>query len=130
MTPALSETAATSTDSSSNPKNTTHLPVVVGVRVRQGWSGEVAPNRWAKFDIELEEDDLRRILSMAQLPFSSARSVDLAFQLLEVEAERLVYAKLVNRYGYPTDEGRDKINALNATKAKLLERIRASESAG
>lgn len=69
-------------------------------------------------------------MSMAGLPFGSARSTDVAFQLLEVEAERLMYAKLVNRYGYPADEGRDKINALNISKAKLLERLRLSQPPG
>jgi hypothetical protein len=38
------------------------------MRVKQGWSGEIAPNQWAKVDLELEEEDLRRLLAAAGLP--------------------------------------------------------------
>ncbi len=66
-------------------------------------------NRWAKFDITLEEEDLRRLVGEEK-----RRSIDttLAYRLLELEAERLVMAKLVSRYGYNPTDGREILTSL------------------
>lgn len=83
------------------------------MRVRQGWSGEVEPNRWAKFDLELEEDDLRRVLQQHDL-VGVDPPLATCFQILELEAERLVMVKLMTRYGYPEVAGRDRLNKINS----------------
>ncbi len=73
--------------------------------VRQGWSGETASNRWAKFDIELDETDLGRLLREHDIAPPEALSTVDAYRLLEAEAERLVRVKLAQRYGMRDDDG-------------------------
>lgn len=94
------------------------------MQVRHGWSGEVSTNRWAKFDITLEEEDLRRILGEAYETRNLSTSV--AYQLLELEAERLVLAKLVARYGYNPAEGRAAMMKLEQDKQNLVSQVYAS----
>lgn len=96
------------------------------MKVRQGWSGEIEPNRWGKFDLELEEEDLRRLLADAHLPADTPVPLALAFQLLENEAEFLVLAKLVTRYGYPNETGRERMAQLTTAKGKLLDKLRGA----
>ncbi len=76
------------------------------MRVKHGWSGEVSTNRWAKVDVELDDEDLRRLVkertglgveALAHLSHSAA------FSLLESEAERLLYIKLCQRHGMDKD---------------------------
>ena len=97
------------------------------MQVRQGWSGEVAANVWAKISIELDEGDLRRLLVeeggfapdvVEQVPVATA------YLLLDAEAERLVVAKLVATYGFPVEEGRVKMVELNRRKVAALEGLR------
>lgn len=98
------------------------------MKIRQGWSGQVArdPDRWAKFDIELEEDDLRRMLLAGRVPEGIATKLittTTAFQLMELEAEILIYVKLIARYGYPAAEGTTKITELKKQKQELLDKL-------
>ncbi len=97
------------------------------MRVRQGWSGEVSSNRWAKFDVELEEDDLRRILTNDKLDPSTADklSTTQAYRLLEIEAERLVLLKLVRRYGYSSAEARQQLSDLLTEFDEILKPLHA-----
>lgn len=85
------------------------------MQIKQGWSGEVGPNRWAKFDIVLEEVDLLRL--------TGGRPVDVntsvAYYILEAEAERLIYDKLIRRHGYDQNEGVTKMRAL-AERVQML----------
>jgi hypothetical protein len=100
----------------------------VGVQIRQGWSGQVAtnPDRWAKFDVSLDETDLTRLLLAAQIPVERLSAVPprLVFQLLEIEAEILVYAKLVTRYGCPPQNA--KTADQEGAKAMILDQIRTA----
>ncbi len=101
------------------------------MKVRQGWSGEVEPNRWAKFDIEVDEIDLIRILVEAGIPVEVGVDLPTAtvFQILENEAERLVLVKLITRYNYPQAEGAAKVQKLAATRHQLLEAVSHSSQA-
>lgn len=49
-----------------------------------------------------------------------------AFQLLELEAERLVLAKLVKRYGYDPDEGRVLMAKLEEQKQAGIAHVKAA----
>jgi hypothetical protein len=93
------------------------------MRIRQGWSGEVEPGRWAKFDIELEEEDVFRILRKAGAGADDGArlTTGLVYQLLEAEAERLMYVKLTQRYGYPKAQSAAKIEKLEEQKQRLLD---------
>ena len=95
------------------------------MKIRQGWSGEVKPNRWAKFDICLEEEDLRRLLGPG---YQALRNLNTstAFQLLELEAERLVLIKLISRYGYEPDEGKSSVDKLEQQKRVVRDQIWAA----
>jgi hypothetical protein len=96
------------------------------VRVRHGWSGEIKPNQWAKLDIELEEDDLRRLLLAAKVPVDDVTVLlPAAYQLLEAEAEILLYATLMTRYEFPEAEARTRIADLTKIKNQVLGQITA-----
>ena len=77
-------------------------------------------NKWAKFDITLEEEDLRRLIGEEK-----RRSIDttIAYRLLELEAERLVMAKLVSRYGYNQVEGREILASLRKQVDALVDSL-------
>jgi hypothetical protein len=96
------------------------------VQVRHGWSGEVAPNRWAKFDITLEEEDLRRLVGAG--PGTLTLTTTLAYQLLEAEAERLVFDKLIRRYGYDRGDGMQKIHDLTLRLTTLKDQAWGRQS--
>ncbi len=95
----------------------------MSVQVQHGWSGEIG-GRWAKFRVTLDEDDLRRLIAGAGFtdPDTVRRglSTGVAFQLLELEAEKLILVKLILRYGYDSTNGRHQINQLDTKKANLL----------
>ncbi len=57
----------------------------------------------------LDEEDLRRLCNGTTPDMTTFH----AYQILEAEAERLVYDKLVRRYGYDQRDGLAKINTLN-----------------
>jgi hypothetical protein len=86
------------------------------VRVRHGWSGEVGPNQWAKLDVELEEDDLRRILVPQGIEPANV-SVGVAYLLLDIEAELSLTHKLVNKYGMKADA---RLAELREARNKLI----------
>lgn len=91
------------------------------MKVRHGWSGEVKPNVWAKAQVELEEEDLRRLLVQIGLPDFFPISVSHAYQLLEVEAERLLTVKLIARYGYDGDAA---LAALTEQRTKIINKLK------
>lgn len=92
------------------------------MKVRHGWSGEIKPNVWGKVQIELEEEDLRRLLMQNDLPADFPISVNHAYQLLEVEAERLLTAKLISRFGF---DGQDQLAALTEQRIKIIEKLKS-----
>lgn len=83
------------------------------MRVRLGWSGETESNTWHKVDIELEEEDLTRLLRENQLPeeLSARLPTKVCFQLMQNDAEVLLLAKLRN-LGYPHDKANARIATL------------------
>jgi hypothetical protein len=87
----------------------------------------VQPNVWAKIDVELDDDDLRRLLHAAGITDVHPADVatEVAFQLLDSEAERFVLAKLMTSYGLPENTGRPRLVQLQETKDRALNRVRA-----
>lgn len=71
------------------------------MKVGYGWSGELTPGRWTKLKIELDETDLQRLVRTAGISpeITSRIGVVDAYDLLSLEAERLLLVKLANRYG-------------------------------
>jgi hypothetical protein len=59
------------------------------LRVLKGGSAEVAPNKWAKFDIELDESDLQAIVVKNNLDYSKL-SVGQKYSILTKQAEVLI----------------------------------------
>jgi len=103
------------------------------VKVHHGWSGEVAPNKWVKFYVALDEDDFRRMLTRSGIRASDdvrwGIQLTAVYQLLELEAERLVLYKLITRYGYDPAEGRAKIADLGRQIDERLAAIKAGVKA-
>lgn len=100
------------------------------MKVKQGWSGEVESNRWAKITVELDEGDLGRILREAGISAPADQlPVMPAYSLLEVEAERLILMKLVVRHGYPKEQGGKELAEFEQAKLALLGQIKALVSA-
>lgn len=101
------------------------------MKVEQGWSGEIRPNEWVKFKVTCDETDLTRILA-TESTVDSASALDdlmrrlpvhLAYGLLEIEAEKYVVHKLVTRYDFAVDAGREKLSDLETARAALLSKI-------
>lgn len=99
------------------------------MKVRSGWSGEVGPNQWSKFDVELDEVDLRRLLLENDVDPDQTLSVTQVFQLLEAQAEYLILAKLVTRYPRSQDkaEAVEQMSALSASKRNVMAHLRGKE---
>ncbi len=95
------------------------------MEIRHGWSGETQPGRWAKFAVTLQEEDLRRMLGAGHESLRNL-STGRAFQLLELEAERLILVKLVTRYGYDPADGKTSIDDLETRKRALILEIRSA----
>ncbi len=96
------------------------------MEIRQGWSGEIGPNQWAKFDVTLNEGDLVRLLRKAGLGHLKPVEIPIAdaFQILEAEAEILVIAKLVTRYGMPNDDAAEAMARMNANQQSTFAKLR------
>jgi hypothetical protein len=96
------------------------------VRVRVGWSGEI-DGKWQKADVELEEDDVTRLLADNELPeqLRTRLPVTVAYQLLANQAEMLLLNKL-DGLGYPRDKGERRIDALTNRNTAILDAIRSS----
>ncbi len=94
--------------------------------VRQGWTGEVQENRWAKIDVELDEGDLGRLLREAGITApTEGVPLLLAYSLLEVEAERLVLMKLIIRHGYSKEQGSRELSEFEQSRTALIGQIRS-----
>lgn len=102
------------------------------MRVRQGWSGEIAPNRWAKIDVELDEGDLLRILTGMGIDPNAANQLDarLVFTLLDNAAETLVTARLISRYQSAAGDLSERMHQLGEARVKLARRVREALDAG
>lgn len=96
------------------------------VRVRVGWSGETTSNIWQKVDVELEEEDLRRVINTAKLPedLLSRLPAKICYQLLQNEAETMLLTKLLG-FGYPQEKASSRIAELSGSSTDILTAIRA-----
>lgn len=97
------------------------------MRVRVGWSGEIEGN-WHKADVELEEEDLTRVLVDSDLPAQLRTRLPLrvAYQLLANDAEMLLLNKLDSSFGYPRDKAEDRIDALTKRNEAIIAAIKAN----
>lgn len=95
------------------------------MRVRLGWSGETSNNTWQKVDVELEEEDLIRLLREADLPdeLNQRLPAKVCYQLLQNEGEILLLLKLKN-LGYPAEQADTRIGQLLAVSRDIVEAIK------
>lgn len=98
---------------------------VRSVRVRMGWSGETQPNTWQKVDIELEEEDLHRLMQENDLPdrLQDKLPTRVCYQLLQNEAEVMLLNKL-KFYGYPVDKANARQAVLAGSSHEILAAIK------
>lgn len=101
------------------------------VQVRLGWSGEIEPNVWRKTDVELDENDLFRMLvehevcgcGVTEEQIVERLPTKVCFQLLQTEAEALLMKKLLTM-GYPADKATGRIVHLEAENKQLLDAMK------
>jgi len=94
------------------------------VRVRHGWSGEYKSNQWGKFDVDLDESDVHRLLHEAGLADAAVTTTE-AFLLLNSEAQRLLISGMMARYDYPRTDGLRDIEKFGQHRDGILATIRA-----
>lgn len=101
------------------------------MRVRMGWSGETESNTWQKFDIELEHEDLERVLMEHgfEPTIGQRLPTQVCYQLLQNEAERLLVTKLTS-FGYPADKATSRIAVLVGQTRDIVGAINAKLAAG
>lgn len=94
--------------------------------MRVGWSGETSTNIWQKADIELEEDDLSRLLREADLPEGLAVRLPakVCYQLMQNEAEIMLMTKLMN-LGYPDVQANERIAQLLRANEAIITAIKS-----
>jgi hypothetical protein len=97
------------------------------MKVKQGWSGEVESNKWAKVGVELDEDDLGRLLRQHGITTNpSDVPLMMAFSILELMTERLVLLKLMVRHGYPQDQGVKELEESDLALKSLMDQVRSA----
>lgn len=89
-----------------------------------GWSGETQANVWQKIAVELEEEDLQRILNDNGLDRGLAGRLPAAicYKLLHNAAEEYVLRKLVD-FDYPANVAGEKITQLREETDALVDAI-------
>ncbi len=95
------------------------------MRFRMGWSGEVSNGRWEKLDVELDSDDLLRILRENDLPEDLLLRLPtrLCFQLIQNETEFLLLNKLKD-IGFPDAKLRPRQADLIASTGEIIDAIK------
>lgn len=98
---------------------------VNSVRVRMGWSGETQPNTWQKIDIELEEEDLQRLMRENDLPddLQYRLPTKVCYQLLQNEAEVMLLNKM-KFYGYPLDKATARTAVLIGSSNEIITAVK------
>ncbi len=98
------------------------------MKVHHGWSGEFSSGKWAKFDVELDETDLMRMLHEADIDMTHPHLVKErhAFMLLQAEAEVLLLLKMMSAFSYPEKQGRARIEEILVLKHDVVTKIRDS----
>lgn len=95
-----------------------------------GWSGETESSTWQKFDIELEQEDLERVLRENGMPegMHERLPTQVCYQLLQNEAEKLLVTKLTS-YGYPAEKAGGRVASLVAQTNNIVETIKSKLAA-
>lgn len=90
-----------------------------------GWSGETQTNVWQKVNVELEQEDLLRLLVEYQIPeeLVTRLPTKLLFQLLQNEAECLLLNKL-RTLGYPLDKANARMAVLLGQTNEIVAAVR------
>lgn len=83
------------------------------MRVSIGWTGEI-DGAWHKAKVQLEEEDLRRLMSEHGMPdgFERILSTRICDELLQNEAEVLLLQRLA-RFGHESSAKRDLLTDKN-----------------
>lgn len=89
------------------------------MKIRRGWSGETSVNEWSKLDVELETEDIEKILNENEISYKDISIRDL-FLLVGVETEILVMADAAS-HGAKVVE---KLAGLKDRKSDTISRIK------
>lgn len=95
------------------------------MQVMQGWSGEVQTGRWAKVDVTLNETDIGRVVYGAGIAIDlDMVPLDLAWRILDAEAEKFILVKLIRAHGYQVEKNKARLIELGQEIQDILAKIR------
>jgi hypothetical protein len=100
------------------------------MKVKRGWSGESTGGQWSKFDVEVDETDLQRIIHSAPegyFPDWNKIPVSVVFQLLELETDVLMHAALAARFAMAPEQAQAAIQQGREKQVDILEKLRSSD---
>ncbi len=95
------------------------------MHIRMGWSGETSANIWQRVDVQLDQEDLIRILRENDLPTELAERLPtrVLFQLVQNEAEFLLLSKL-KTLGFPAEQFMDRQGELVGSTGEIIDAIK------
>jgi hypothetical protein len=89
-----------------------------------GWSGETSSNVWRKASIELDSDDLARLLREYDLDAVNAYDTHELYELLDLECERLLTVKVAQLVGASQEETKSRLSNVIARRDALVVRLK------
>lgn len=93
------------------------------MRVMRGWSGEVAPNKWAKNDTEADETDLQRLADEYEFDIKNLTVRD-AYLLLSIQTEIFILSDMYSRGAAEKDDIANQVVVLQGRKTDIINRVK------
>lgn len=88
------------------------------MRVLRGGSAEIRPNKWHKFDLELDESDLQALVVKHSIDYSRLTVIQ-KYRLMSKQAELLVTVEMENQGVVGETTSATLMEELNTLLAKL-----------
>lgn len=92
------------------------------MRVMVGWSAEVASGVWDKIDVTYDETDWDKLVFELNLSGLDVPS-QLKFQLMEVEAQRMVAAHVATGHPDLRESAKRKLAELTERRSSLVNKV-------
>lgn len=99
------------------------------MQVHLGWSGEAANGQWVKFDVTVDETDLRRVLARAGIPEDTKATTKDAYVLLSTEADILLLTTRMRHTGLSAEDAHAELEPLVKRRETHLDLIRETVAA-
>lgn len=91
------------------------------MEVKIGWSAEVRPGEWSKFDVALDSSDFVSYCHENQLEHDFPYRPAVKFKILENLAERMILSYILGHFpDYHSEPLRERAQVLTSASIKLL----------